>query len=257
MLNKDDGKNKTIWCGEVVGPLEVDHVYQEMEESQDTYYRFHLKTVVKTNKDRLLDESLLPMVINEKLLNGLDKTIEEGDILFLRGSWRAYTVGVESKSRRVEQIGVVEEIAHSELRAGKYLNRYEFEGYLVEKLYLPEKDERSKPKVDSKTGKFIPLLDEKGKKQWTVRLNKEKKVVNDFTIAINEGDRSFYIPSLSFFNLAHRIANEFPIGSKVKGAGYIRSRTYVDRRDIVRTAYEAVVVSLEIVHEEKNEDILS
>lgn len=259
MTEKNNGLNSTVWCGEVVEQLSFSHDIKNKETGEviDTFYRFALRTKVVTNKGKELDDSVLPIIVSEKSLEKLEKQLEVGDVVFIRGSWRAYTVA-DDKGRKVEQVGFVSTIVHSELKDGKYLNRFDFQGYLVNKLYVPERDaETGKPLRDAETGQFKPLLDEDENKQWTVRLNREKKVVNDFTIAINTNNRSFYIPSVSYFGLAKRIAEEFPIGSEVKGSGYVRSRTYKDGRGNEQQVYEAVVVSLELVPQEEVEVVLT
>ncbi len=255
MTEKNNGINNTVWCGEVIKPLEFSHEipHKSTDTEEDTvvekFYKFSLKTKVVTNKGKELDDSVLPMVVSERHLEKLEKDIEVGDVVFIRGSWRAYTINEET-NRKVEQVGLVNHIVHSELKNGKYLNRFDFQGYLVDKLYIPQRDEATgRPLRDPETRKFLPLLDEEGNKQWTVRLNREKKVVNDYFIAINTNNRSFYIPCVSYFGLAKKVAEEFNLGSELKGSGYVRSRTYVDNSGTERTVYEAVVVSLELVPE--------
>lgn len=253
MTEKNNGVNSTVWCGEVVKPLEFSHeiTNKETTEVLEKFYRFSIKTKVVTNKGKELDESTLPIVVSEKYLNTLEKPLEVGDVVFIRGSWRAYTVSEET-NRKVEQVGFVNHIVHSELKNGKYLNRFDFQGYLVDKLYIPVRDEQTgKPMRDPETRKFVPLLDEEGNKQWTVRLNREKKIVNDYFIAINTNNRSFYIPCVSYFGLAKSVAEEFMLGSEVKGSGYVRSRSYKDDSGREHTVYEAVVVSLEVVPEKE------
>lgn len=250
MVKKNDGKNQTVWCGEVVKPLTFSHeiTSNETKEVIETFYRFEVKLEVKTNKGKLLDTSVLPMVVSNKFIEKLEKPLEVGDVVFIRGSWRAYTVADEETERRhVEQVGFVQYLVHSELRDGKSLNRFDFEGYLVNKLYEPVRDAEGNP-VRGEDGAFEPLLNEAGKRQWTVRLNKEKKIVNDYTIAINRNNRSFYIPSLSYYNLAKKVAEEIEVGSKVKGSGYIRSREF-DKNGIKQVVFEAVVVSLDVIEE--------
>ncbi|MCU7667036.1 hypothetical protein [Bacillus thuringiensis] len=258
MNEKNNGINSTVWCGEVVEPLVFSHeiTKKETNEVVERFYRYSLKTKVITNKGKELDDSILPIIVSEKHLNGLEKELEVGDVVFIRGSWRAYTIN-EENSRKVEQVGFVNHIVHSELKEGKYLNRFDFQGYLVDKLYIPVRDEETgKPMRDPETKKFIPLLDGEGNKQWTVRLNREKKVVNDYTIAINTNNRSFYIPSVSYFGLAKRVAEDFPLGSEVKGSGYVRSRSYDDGFGNTQTVYEAVVVALELVPQTEETEVV-
>jgi len=255
MTEKNNGINNTVWCGEVITPLEFSHEITDKTTNEvlEKFYKFSLKTKVVTNKGKELDDSKLPMVVSEKHLEKLEKQLEVGDVVFIRGSWRAYTIN-EDTNRKVEQVGLVNHIVHSELKDGKYLNRFDFQGYLVDKLYIPERDEATgKPLRDPETRKFLPLLDEEGNKQWTVRLNREKKVVNDYFIAINTNNRSFYIPCVSYFGLAKKVAEEFNLGSELKGSGYVRSRTYSDDAGRERTVYEAVVVSLELVPSSENQ----
>lgn len=250
MVKKKDGKNQTVWCGEVLSPMVVSHERKNSDKTEvlETFYRFNIKVEVKTNKGKVLDTSTLPMVVSEKMLETLEKPLEVGDIVFIRGSWRAYTVVDEgTERRRVEQVGFVQYLVHSELRDGKSLNRFDFEGYLVHKLYDPVRDAEGNP-VRRADGSFEPNLDEDGNKQWTVRLNKEKKIVNDYTIAINRNNRSFYIPSLSYYNLAKKIADEIGIGDKVEGSGYIRSREF-EKNGEKQVVYEAVIVSLGVIEE--------
>lgn len=250
MVKKKDGKNQTVWCGEVSTPMVVSHERKNNDKTEvlETFYRFDIKVEVKTNKGKVLDTSTLPMVISERMLETLEKPLEVGDVVFIRGSWRAYTVVDEETERRhVEQVGFVQYLVHSELRDGKSLNRFDFEGYLVNKLYDPVRDAEGNP-VRGADGSFEPILDEEGNKKWTVRLNKEKKIVNDYTIAINRNNRSFYIPSLSYYNLAKKVADEIGIGEKVKGSGYIRSREF-EKNGKKQVVYEAVIVSLDVIEE--------
>lgn len=253
MARNEDGKNQNVWCGKVVQPLAFSHEVKNDETGEviNKFYRFSVEVEVVTNKGIHLDTSVLPIVASEQLLEGLEKEIEVGDVVFVRGSWRPYTVVQETTGQRsVEQVGFAHFLVHSELKDGKSLNRFNFEGYLVDKLYEPERDENGKPVRDKETGKFKPVLDEEGNRKFTVRMNKEEKIVNDFTLAINTKNRSFYIPSLSYYRLARKVAHDIPVGSKVKGSGYIRSRVF-SKAGEERVVYEAVVVGIDVVQEDK------
>lgn len=256
MKNKK-GINKTVWCGTVVKPLEFNHelVNENTGELIDKFYRFSLKTEVSTNKGRKLDSSVLPIIVSEKYLKRLDKEIELGDKLFIRGSWRVYSVSKNNSKRKVEQFGFVKHIEHVKEEAKKSINRFEFEGYLVTKLEEIQRDENKKLLKDEQ-GNFVPVLDEEGNKKYGVRLNKEKKIVNDYTVAINRTNHSDYVPCLSYFKLAKDIAENVELGSKVKGSGYVRSRSYKVHEgtdyEEENTVYEAVVVSLEVLPKEND-----
>jgi hypothetical protein len=248
MVKFKDGKNTTKWRGTVVKPLVFSHEIKDKTTGEivDTYRSFSIAVEVTTNKGKLLDVSELPMVVSDRILDLLEKPLSVNDVVFVRGSWRAYTVQKENTKRRVEQVGFVQHLSHTELVDGKSLNRFEFEGYVVGKLFVREVDENGRLILDE-NGKSKPALDENGKKQYTVRLNKEKKIVNDYHIAINRGQDKFYIPSLSYFNMAKKIAEEIPDGAHVTGSGYIRSRSI---RDGEHTVYEAVVVGMDIIEDE-------
>lgn len=261
MKKKKLGKNHGIWCGEVVADLTVSHEIRDRETKEviETFYKTEIQVEIRNVEDVLINKSLLPVTVSQSNLNTLGKELEIGDIVFIKGSWRAYDYkNKETNRTKLDQTAFVKIIEIHDEYEIRTRNKIEFQGTLVKKLTDVERTESGEKVFDSR-GKAVPKRDEDGNIVYAVRKNKEGKIVNDFTIAINrpngssrpdesgfaENVSSDYIPCISYGKLARKVADEIRVGAEVVGSGYIRARHYNDRNGNPRVAYEAVITTIE------------
>ena len=256
MKKRKLGKNHGVWSGTVATGLEFSHEVKDRKTNEivESFYKFYIETEISYEKDgelRVVNQSVLPVTVSESNLRELNPsavdvadTLKIGEIVFIKGSWRAYDYKSKEESRtRLDQTAYVKIIEKHEDYQVRTRNKFEFEGVLVKKLYEYEKDAEGRAIRDEK-GRLIPKTDEEGNEVFTVRKNRENKIVNDFTVAINRPNGSDYIPSIAYGRLAKHIAKNIDKGAEVEGVGYIRTRTYTDGSGTERVAYEAVVTQL-------------
>jgi len=246
------GKNRGVWYGTVISAVEFSHEVKDRKSGEvvERFYTFNIEAEIKDKKGNVVNTSVLPITVPESKLSEIKPEITEvtqkvkiGDLVFLKGSWRAYDYRNPNTSRtHLEQNAYIKTIeVHDDFQV-RTRNKFEFEGVLVKKLYEFERDENGTPIKDEK-GRLVPKTDEEGNIKYVVRKNKEGKIVNDFIVAINRPNGSDYIPCLAYKRLATDIAKEIEVGSEVEGAGYIRAR-YYQSGGTDRVAYEAVITSL-------------
>lgn len=254
------GKNRGVWYGKVVSEVKFSHEVKDRNSNEvvEKFYTFDVETEITDKKGNVVNVSVLPVTLPESKLNevkpeitDVTKKLELGNLVFLKGSWRAYDYrNPDTRKTQLEQNAYIKIIeVHDEYQV-KTRNKFEFEGVLVKKLYEFERNEDGRPLKDEK-GRLIPKVDEEGNIKYVVRKNKEGKVVNDFIVAINRPNGSDYIPCIAYKKLATQIAKEIEVGSEVEGSGYIRAR-YYQSGGVDRVAYEAVITSL--VAKETTED---
>lgn len=250
MKKRKLGKNRGIWCGTVATPLEFSHELKNQDTGEviERFMKFNVIAEIKNKKGDIINHSKLPAIIAASKLDALEVTVEVGQIVFLKGSWRTYDNSDHngnSGGTRLEQNIYVNSIEVHEDYPVKTRNKYEFDGVLVKKLFEIERDEKGN-KVKDEQGRLVPKKDEEGNLKYTVRKNKaENQTVNDFIVAINRPNGSDYVPCIAYRRLAHFIAEEVEIGAEVSGFGYIRSREY-ESRGQMQVAYEAVITHLEV-----------
>jgi hypothetical protein len=255
MKKRKLGKNHGVWCGKVATEMEFSHEVKDRNNGEiiDKFFKLYIDVEIRNKNDVLIDLSRLPVTVSQNNLDALDKELEIGDIVFIKGSWRAYDYKNKDTNRnKLDQTSYVKILEVHDDYQVRTRNKFEFEAILVKKLYEFERLEDGTPVKDEK-GRLIPKLDEEGKEIYTVRKNKEGKVVNDFIIAINRPNGSDYIPCISYGKLAKAIASDIEVGSEVEGSGYIRERRYTDRNGNDRVAYEAVVTSIQPLPVDENE----
>lgn len=260
MKHRKLGKNRGVWCGTVVSGLEFSHelVDRKSGEVVDRFYNLEIMTEITDKEGQVIDVSNLPVTLSvKKLVNirpevdNVEEKLMTGDIVFIKGSWRTYD-NKENDATKLEQYAYVKVIElHNEYTV-KVRNKFEFEGVLVKKLYEIARDGENNPFKDEE-GRLVPALDEEGRMKYTVRKNKEGKIVNDYIVAINRPNGSDYVPCLSYKGLAKYISKEIEVGSEVQGSGYIRTRKYTDKYGRNRVAYEAVINRLEKVESDKEQ----
>lgn len=266
MNNQSRGKNRGIFCGKVISKLEFSHeiTKRKTNEVMERFYRFYIKTETLNKNKEVISTSELPIIVSEKKLAEFEPHIPNvqdkltlGEIVFIKGPWRTHNTYKEEGKLHVEQYAFAKVIEKHEDYPTNTRNKFEFEGVLVSKLAEIERDERGKIKF-GENRKPIPVVDENGKLKAGVRINSEGKITNDYRIAINrvfdEGKEeshnqkkvisSDYIHALSFNGLAQFVADKIAIGSKIKGSGYFRSRTY-EKNGKTGVAYEAVITQIE------------
>lgn len=241
------GKNRGIWCGIVVSGLEFSHDIKSKDDGSviERFYKFQVEVELINKKKEIKDHSTLPVMISESRLNELDEKVTVGRIVFLKGSWRTYdnSGSNESKTRLEQNIFVKSIEIHSEF-AVRTRNKFEFEGFLVKKLFEIQRDEEGRQLKDGQ-GRLIPKRDEEGNLKYTTRRNKEDEIVNDMIIAINRPNGSDYIPAVAYKKMASKIATSIPVGAVITGSGYIRSREYNFNGES-RIAYEAIITEIEL-----------
>lgn len=249
------GKNRGIWSGIVVSALEFSHDLKNKDDNSiiERFYKFKVEVEVINKKQKTKEVSTLPVMISESKLNELDEKVTVGRIVFLKGSWRTYdnSDSPNAKTRLEQNIFVKSIEVHSEYTV-RTRNKFEFEGFLVKKLFEIQRDEDGKQLKDEQ-GRLVPKRDEDGNLKYTVRRNKEDEVVNDMIIAINRPNGSDYIPSVAYEKMASKIATRIPVGAEIQGVGYIRSREYVFNGE-TRIAYEAIITELELKEPEIKQD---
>lgn len=258
------GKNRGIWYGIVVSELEFSHEIKDRKTNEivEKFYTFDVEVETVDWKGNLINKSVLPITLSETKLSEIKpevqdvtKKLEIGNLVFLRGSWRAYDYrNPKTRKTQLEQNAYVKVIEVHDDYQVKTRNKFEFQGVLVKKLYEFERDENGVPLKDEK-GKLISKKDEDGNVKYVVRKNKEGKVVNDFIVAINRPNGSDYIPCIAYKKLANEIAKEIEVGSEIEGSGYIRAR-YYQSGGAERVAYEAVITNLTPVKNEEEENIV-
>lgn len=241
------GTNRGIWCGTVVSPLELDEEATTVDGNiQEQFYRFNLAVELRDEQGNATDRSTLPVVIGDKALKTLDFYPSVGNLIHIEGSWRTQDKQqAKHQKTRLEQYILVKYIELAPESQMK--NTFLFEGVLVEKLFVLQRDGNGIPLKDE-YGRLIP---KNGIIRYTVR-KKDNQEMNDFKLAINRVNGSDYVPCVAYDVLANEVANEVPLRARVEGVGYIRARVYTDKRTLLpKTAYEAVVLSLN-VKEAKN-----
>ena len=231
MKKRKLGKNHGVWSGSVISALEFSHEVKDRKTNEivERFYKFYIETEISYEKDgelRVVDKSTLPVTVSETNLRELNpeaveatETLVLGDIVFIKGSWRAYDYKSKDENRtRLDQTAYVKIIEkHSDFQV-RTRNKFEFEGVLVKKLYEYEKGEGGRAVRDDK-GRLVPKKDEEGNDVFTVRKNREGKIVNDFTIAINRPNGSDYIPCIAYGRLAKHIAKNVDRGAEIEEVG--------------------------------------
>jgi single-stranded DNA-binding protein len=242
MKKKEWGKNHGIWMGKVVSELRYSHTLENI----DTFYTFLIEVTMENKEEKEKDVSVLPVMIGQSKLNELNETIEKGKLVFIKGSWRMYDhrskVQVEDHLEQTAYVKKIE-ITSSYTVRPKNRNRLKFEGILTNKLYKILRDDHGVPLKDEQN-RYIPKVDKNNRFQYTVRENKEGKIVNDYKIVIHRPSNHDYIHCISYDWLAQKVADEIEIGDRVTGCGYIRSRTYEKDEKKYKT-YELVVTEIE------------
>lgn len=246
------GKNRGVWYGKAISEVQFSHEVKDRKTGEivERFYTFNVETEIKDKIGNVVNVSVLPVTVPESKLQEIKPDITDvtakiavGDLVFLKGSWRAYDYrNPATKRTHLEQNAYIKIIEVHEEYQVRTRNKFEFEGVLVKKLYEFERDEQGVAKKDEK-GRLLPKTDEEGNIKYVVRKNKEGKIVNDFIVAINRPNGSDYIPCLAYKKLATTIAKEIEVGSEVEGSGYIRSRHYQVNGE-ERVAYEAVITQL-------------
>lgn len=253
-------KNEVILLGDIMSDPVVNHIIDDDNGILiDVFYVFELKTKVITNKGRKMDESVLPVLVSNNLLNELDVEIKEGSRIFIRGSYRTYAIEEEEGKTINKQFILAHSLEKPEPSTpkDKYINRFNFEAFLLEKLYRPKFDKNNKPILNPKTKRPVPDLDENGKKQWTV-IKKGSDVINDILMAINrytpkqttedrqntDIKKTFYLRCTCYGRAANDIAQKVGIGDKFSGSGYIRKRKFMKGTE-EREVIEAVIVKVD------------
>lgn len=249
MENKKLGRNRGIWSGVVVSELTFDHSVKDRVSGEviESFLVMEVEVTITNKQGDLIDTSVLPCMVAQSAVDKLTRRPRLGDVVFMKGPWRAYDVREADTGRtQLEQNALVKVLEVHDTYPVRTRNKFEFKGVLVKKLYKFMRDAEGVPLKDE-TGKLLPKLDVEGNMEYTVRRNKEGKRVNDFIVAINRTNGSDYVPCIAYSKMAGVVAEDIPIGSEVEGVGYIRARRFEDRHGNKQVAYETVVTALEVV----------
>ncbi|MGF7535598.1 hypothetical protein AAGG74_18250 [Bacillus mexicanus] len=233
MEKKTFGQNRGIWCGKVVeGPV-FNHELRDRETQEliEEYYVVQLEVEFENAKKTVTDVSVLPVLITKSKLDALGD-VKEGDLLFVRGEYRAYDRRDEENNKKRTITTILSKKVEKVTDYTRTRNKIEFHGILKSKIYKVKFDENGVIEKDEK-GKPVPVLDEDGNKIPAVRRNTEGKTVNDFILQVpkqifeNEEVKTIandYIPMIAYGSAAWQIAQEIDVNTKVMARGYVRRR---------------------------------
>lgn len=251
--------NRGVFCGDIVDQPTLDHTITDSKGNVvKEVYLVNVKVVFENSKKTVRDESELPVLLSEKQISEIGE-LEKGDIVFIKGEWRAYVRHQENGSKST----VTRLIARKIEKVEDYTrtrNKIEFEGYLAKKLFKAEFDEEGKLKRDENR-RLIPVLDEEGKTIPWVRRNTEGFTVNDIVLRLNKeikgenGEVKYtyedYIPAIGYGPVAWQVANEIEIGTPVSARGYLRRRPKNGYEG--EYVYEAVITRIKPIVDESKE----
>lgn len=259
MDKKTFGLNRGVWCGKVIGNPEFNHELRDKETQEiiEEYFLVDVEVEYENSKQTVKDTSVLPVLITKTKVDALGG-INEGDLLFIKGEYRAYDRRDEESGRRQTITRVLAKKCEKVEDFTRTRNKIEFHGVLKNKLYkskftedgILEKDEKGRP---------VPVLDDDGNKiPWT-RRNQDGLTVNDFVLEVakevitedNEIKTIYkdYIPMISYGPVAWQIAKEIEVDTKVKVRGYIRRRPKNGFEG--EYVYEPVIVRITPVKDEE------
>lgn len=234
MEKKTFGQNRGIWCGKVVeGPV-FNHELRDRESQEliEEYYVVQLEVEFENAKKTVTDTSVLPVLITKTKLDSLGE-VKEGDLLFVKGEYRAYDHRDEENNKKRTITTILSKKIEKVSDFTRTRNKIEFHGVLKSKIYKVKFDENGVIVKDEKN-KPVPVVDENGNKIPSVRRNTEGKTVNDFILQvskqiIDENDEvktiyTDYIPMIAYGSAAWQIAQEIDVDTKVMARGYVRRR---------------------------------
>ncbi|MGF9890936.1 hypothetical protein ABEX78_19980 [Priestia megaterium] len=228
------GLNRGVWCGKVVKGPEFNHDLRnkETDEVIEQYFVVEVEVEFENSKKTVTDTSVLPVLITKTKMDSLGG-IQEGDLLFVKGEYRAYDRRDEASGRRHTITRILSKKTEKVEGYTRTRNKIEFHGVLKSKLYKAKFNEDGVLEKDEK-GRPVAVLDEEGNKIPWVRRNTEGLTVNDFVLEVakeivdENGEvktvYTDYIPMIAYGAVAWQIAKEIELDTKVKARGYIRRR---------------------------------
>jgi hypothetical protein len=229
-----ESKNRGVWCGKVVKGPEFNHELRDKDSNEviEQYYVVEIEVEFENTKKTVKDVSVLPVLITKTKIENLGG-IKEGDLLFVKGEYRAYDRREEETGKRRTITRILAKKVEKVDGFTRTRNKIEFHGVLKSKLYKAKFKEDGTLEKDEK-GRPVPVLDENGNKIPWVRRNTEGLTVNDFVLEVSKeivdenGEKRTiykdYIPMIAYGAVAWQIAKEIDIDTKVKARGYVRRR---------------------------------
>lgn len=234
MEKKTFGLNRGVWCGKVVKGPEFNHELRDKETNDviEEYFVVEVEVEFENSKKTVTDVSVLPVLVTKTKMNNLGG-IKVGDLLFIKGEYRAYDRRDEQSGRRHTITRILSKKVESVEDYTRTRNKIEFHGVLKSKLYKSKFKEDGTLEKDEK-GRPVPVLDDEGNKIPWVRRNTDGLTVNDFVLEVakeivdENGEvktiYTDYIPMIAYGAVAWQIAKEIEVESKVKARGYVRRR---------------------------------
>lgn len=234
MENKTFGLNRGIWCGKVVKGTEFNHELRDRETNEviEQYFVAELEVEFENASKTVKDVSILPVLMTKTKLDSLGG-VSEGDLLFVKGEYRAYDRRDEETGKRHTITRILAKKIEKVEGYTRTRNKIEFYGVLKSKLYKAKFNDEGILEKDEK-GRPVPVLDENNNKIPWVRRNTDGLTVNDFVLEvakeiIDENGEvktiyTDYIPMIAYGAVAWQIAKEIELETKVKSRGYIRRR---------------------------------
>jgi hypothetical protein len=260
MENKNRLVNRGVFCGKVTSDPVLDHqIKNDTGELIKEYHLVEAEVMFENKTGTVKDTSILPFLVTKEQMDEING-ISIGDILFIKGEYRAYDRKLEEGKRKTvtrvncKKIEKIEDFTRTR-------NKIEFEGILKSKLFKVEFNDEGQVVRDEK-GKLKPVLDEDGKRISAVRKNADGHTVNDFILQVSKEVekedgvmKSVYrdfIPCISYGPVAKQIQNEIEVDVPVKARGYIRRRPKNGYTD--EYVYEPVITRITPMIEDKENE---
>lgn len=225
--------NYGVWCGKVVQEPVFNHEVRnkQTDELIQSYYLLKIEVDYKDHKGLIHDVSELPVQVSKTHLEKAGE-VKVGDILFVKGEYRAYDrSNDENASSKIvtriaaNKVEVVEDYISN-------VNKIEFVGLLNSKLYKSKFTEDGKIELDFKK-RPVPVLDEEGNKiPWLKKENGH--MINDIRIEVSKHSVDYtgtlrktytdFIPAIAYDATAIKISRDIKVNTPVKASGYVRRR---------------------------------
>lgn len=250
--------NRGVWCGKVVEEPVLDHEIRDKETDEliEQYFEVKLEVEYENPKKTIKNVSTLLVLISKTKIDTLGG-VNVGDLLFVKGEYRAYDRRNEETGRRNTITRIQAKKVEKVAEYTRTRNKIEFHGVLKSKLYKAKFNEEGVIELDEK-GKPVPVLDEEGNKISWVRRNTEGLTVNDFVLEVGkkitteDGQEKViytdYIPMLAYGAIAWQVAKDIDLDTPVLAQGYVRCRPKNGFADEV--VYEPVITRITPLEQE-------
>jgi hypothetical protein len=253
--------NRGVFCGEVQSEPLLDHQIKNNDSGEviKEYYAVDIEVEFENKNKTVKDVSVLPFLLTKEQMEEMGG-VSTGDILFIKGEWRAYDRRLED-GRRQTVTRVLSRKAEKIEDFTRTRNKVEFEGLLKSKIHKAKFDEDGRLERDEKK-RLVLILDEEGKKIPWIRKNPEGHVVNDFVLQVTkemekDGEMKVlyedFIPCIAYGPVAWQIMKEIDIDTPVKARGYVRRRMKKGYEG--EYVYEPVITRITPITEDQEVDV--